>query len=190
MNKILALTAASAIALAGCTTTRTERTTYYPDGTQQTQVSVQRDGYNPCADNEALGTVVGAVGGGVIGNQFGGGTGERAAATIGGAILGGIAGNAIGRGTCDNQQADAYYYNDPYNDAFEDAGYGRRYEWRNPHTGHYGYVTPKRNVDGYSYGYNDECREFEQIVYVDGQPYTDTGVACRDPDGTWRIVRS
>lgn len=190
MAKILAATAACAIALAGCTTTRTERTTYYPDGSTTSQVYVERDGYNPCARNEATGAVVGAVAGGVIGNQFGGGSGERAAATIGGAILGGIAGNAIGRSTCDNDQADAYYYSDPYNDAFDDAGYGRRYEWRNPHSGHYGYITPMRDVAGASYGYDEQCREFEQIVYVDGQPYQDTGVACRDRDGTWRIVSS
>ncbi len=199
MIKIAAASAVAALALAACSTTTTRQTTYYPDGSTESHVTVDQQGvgrtysaysYDGCRDDAAAGTVVGAVAGGVIGNQFGNGADDRAAATIGGAILGGIAGNAIARGNCDNQRADAYYYNDTYTDAFDEAGYGRRHEWRNPYSGRYGYVTPIRDVDGYSYGYDDECREFEQIVYIDGRPYSDTGIACRDRDGTWRIVSS
>jgi len=197
MIRTLAISSVAALALAACSTTTTRSTTYYPDGSTESRVTRDAYGstyseyrYDGCRDDTAAGTVVGAVAGGVIGNQFGGGADDRAAATIGGAILGGIAGNAIARGNCDNQRADAYYYNDTYSNAFDEAGYGRRYEWRNPYSGRYGYVTPTRYVDGYSYGYQEDCREFEQIVYVDGRPYSDTGIACRDRDGTWRIVRS
>ena len=49
-----------------------------------------------CETNQDTGTLVGAVAGGVIGNQFGKG-GGRAAATLAGAVIGGIAGNEIGR---------------------------------------------------------------------------------------------
>lgn len=198
MLKILAAGAAAALSLAACTTT-TREVAYYPGGS--TREHVRTDGYGGgyerttyryrgCDDNETLGTVVGAVAGGAIGSQFGGGSDDRAMAALGGAVLGGIAGNAIARNGCDNRRADAYYYNSTYSDAFEDGGYGRRHEWRNPYSGRYGYVTPKRRIDGYGYGYRSECREFEQIVYVDGYPYTDTGVACRNDDGTWRIVSS
>ena len=44
--------------------------------------------------NTTAGTVIGAVAGGLVGNQFGGGSG-RAAATILGAVGGGIVGNRI-----------------------------------------------------------------------------------------------
>jgi surface antigen len=44
-------------------------------------------------------------------------------------------------------------------------------------------------MDGARYGYRSECREFSQIVYVNGRPYEDVSVACRTDDGTWRIVR-
>ena len=54
------------------------------------QVYVQGDNRNA-----TLGTVIGAVVGGALGNQVGHGRG-RTAATIGGAVAGGFAGHAIG----------------------------------------------------------------------------------------------
>jgi hypothetical protein len=33
------------------------------------------------------------------------------------------------------------------------------------------------------------CREFESTVIVDGQPRLARGLACPQPDGSWRIVR-
>jgi surface antigen len=143
--------------------------------------------YSNCETDVAVGTGIGAIVGGVIGNQFGRGSG-RTAATIGGIFLGGIAGNSIAKDGCRDERHDAYYYNDTYSDAFEDPDDGREYAWRNPHTNHYGYVTPGDYYDeGYG-GYSGRCREFEQRVYIDGRPETATGVACRQPDGTWRIV--
>ena len=145
------------------------------------------DRYDTCSDNQVVGTVAGAVVGGVIGSQFGRGSGNTAA-TIGGALLGGIAGNAIARDACRNDQADAYYYNHSYYDAFDKPEYGRRYEWNNPHSGNHGYVTPSRRVEGQRYGYHDECREFTETVVENGRAYDDQRVACRADDGTWRIV--
>jgi surface antigen len=140
-----------------------------------------------CEADVAVGTGIGAVVGGIIGNQFGRG-GGRAAATIGGVILGGIAGNAIAKDSCRDERYDAYYYNDTYAEAFDDPDEGDEYAWRNPHTNNYGYVTPgDRYDDGYA-DYAGPCREFEQRVYIDGQPETATGVACKQQDGTWRIV--
>lgn len=143
--------------------------------------------YNGCDDNAAIGMGVGAIAGGVIGNQFGKGRG-KAGATIAGVILGGIAGNAIGRGACQNDRADAYYYNNAYADAFDRPEYGRRYEWRNPHNGNYGYVTPMRRADRDRRGNMAECREFTQTVYVNGYETEEVNFACRTEDGRWRIV--
>lgn len=140
-----------------------------------------------CDGDVAVGTGLGAVVGGIIGNQFGHGSG-RTAATIGGVILGGIAGNAIAKDTCKDDRYDAYYYNDTYYDAFNDPDEGDEYGWRNPNTNNYGYVTAGEYYeDGYQ-NYAGPCREFEQRVYIDGRPETATGVACRQGDGTWRIV--
>lgn len=46
--------------------------------------------------HHVVGTVVGAVAGGVIGHQFGGGSGKTLA-TVGGAVAGGAIGNHIAR---------------------------------------------------------------------------------------------
>ncbi len=180
MLRNLMIGAAVAVLVAGCAGDRV-----YSDGPGPGGPGYSR--YDGCSDNAAVGTVVGAVAGGVIGNQFGKGSGNTAA-TVGGAILGGIAGNAIARDACRNERADAYYYNRTYYDAFDAPEYGRRYEWRNPHNGNYGYVTPQRRYEGRSYGYAGECREFSQIVYVNGRQYEDVSVACRTLFGFWRMV--
>src|SRR5262249_59506917 len=57
---------------------------------------------------ENTGTLVGAVAGGLIGSQFGGGTGERIAAGLAGAALGGLIGNRIGAGMGDDDKRRAY----------------------------------------------------------------------------------
>ncbi|MFM9863799.1 MAG: glycine zipper 2TM domain-containing protein [Micropepsaceae bacterium] len=182
MLQRLMLGAAVAVLVSGCASDR-----MYSDGPGPGPGYQNSSRYDGCNDNAAVGTVVGAVAGGVIGNQFGKGSGNTAA-TVGGVILGGIAGNAIARDACRNERADAYYYNRSYYDAFEQPEYGRRYEWRNPHNGNYGYVTPTRRSEGRRAGYGRECREFSQIVYVNGRQYEDVSVACRDDNGSWRIV--
>ncbi len=127
-----------------------------------------------CATKEDTGTLIGAGTGALIGNQFGRG-GGKVAATVAGAVIGGFVGNRIGASMDEEDRrraAEAQYA------AFED---GQRTEWRSPN-GHYGYVTPRR-----SYSYQSmSCREFEQTVYINGQPETMVGKACRQPDGTWR----
>jgi surface antigen len=153
----------------------------------QGQGYYQQTGSGSCDGDVAAGTIIGGVLGGVIGNQFGKGSGKTAA-TVGGVILGGIAGNQIAKDACNDDRQDAYYYNDTYADALSNGDDGREYEWRNPHTRNYGYVTPGDYYeDGYD-GYDGPCREFSQRVYIDGRPETAYGVACRQPDGSWRIV--
>ncbi len=145
--------------------------------------------YRGCSRDRTAGTIIGGILGGIIGNHVGRGRG-RGPATVVGIILGGIAGNAIARGGCRDRQADAYYYNEAYYDAFEQPRYGRRYDWRNPYSGNYGYVTPMSDYDnGDRYGYRGrECREFEQAIWIDGHRTWGRGTACRNRDGSWRIV--
>lgn len=156
-------------------------------GSYPTQPAAQ-GGYTGCQpdrDREVIGTLLGGIVGGIIGNQFGRGRG-RTAATVAGAVLGGIAGREISRDRwCQDRRADAYYYNEAYYDAFDAPDYGERYEWRNQYSGNWGYVEPigYTQYDGYQ-----DCREFTQVIYIDGQPQQGQGVACRQPNGTWRIV--
>src|ERR671936_124500 len=57
---------------------------------------------------ENTGTLVGAVAGGLIGSQFGGGTGERIAAGLAGAAIGGLIGNRVGAAMDDDDKRRAY----------------------------------------------------------------------------------
>lgn len=133
-----------------------------------------------CETRQDTGTLVGAVAGGLIGNQFGKG-GGRVAATLAGAVVGGIVGNEIGRSldARDRQLAREAEY-----DAWERGEPGRPVRWRNPDNGRYGEVIPEAR---YRRGPQD-CRDFVHKVYIDGRPQQMRGTACRNPDGTWSQV--
>lgn len=132
-----------------------------------------------CSNNQDAGTVVGAVAGGVIGNQFGHGAG-RALATVGGAVVGGMIGNAIGKDMDeeDRRQAMAAEYR-----ALEEEG-DEPVRWRNERSGHYGYIKPRRSYRSAGL----RCREYEHTVYIDGRPETMVGRACQQRDGSWKAV--
>jgi surface antigen len=62
---------------------------------------------------------------------------------------------------------------------------GQSLPWRNPDSGKYGTVTPQAYYLTPSGQY---CREFEQTIMVGGQQQQAHGRACRQSDGTWKIV--
>lgn len=130
--------------------------------------------------NQDTGTVIGAVSGGIIGNQFGSGKG-KAVATVAGIIAGGIIGSEIGKSLDEEERRQAMQAE------YEALEYGpddQPRRWRSSRQGRYGQVVPGRR---YSYnGYT--CREFTSTIYIDGRPETMRGKACRQPDGTWRQV--
>src|SRR5437667_9978464 len=86
---------------------------------------------------ENTGTLVGAVAGGLIGSQFGGGTGERIAAGLAGAAIGGLIGNRIGAGMDDDDKRRAYA---AQMQALESGKAGVGVAWKNPACGHSGSV--------------------------------------------------
>ena len=157
-------------------------------GQNNDQQGYDNSGSRGCDDVDiAVGTGLGGLVGGIIGHQFGKGSGNTAA-TIGGVILGGIVGNSIAKDACKDKRHDSYYYNNAYYDSFNDPDEDDRHEWNNPYTNNHGYVTAG---ESYEDGYEDNegpCREFTQTVYIDGRQEMATGVACRQPNGTWRIV--
>jgi uncharacterized protein YcfJ len=87
---------------------------------------------------ENTGTLVGAVAGGLIGSQFGGGTGERIAAGIAGAAIGGLIGNRIGAGMDDDDKRRAYAAQMQALEAGNRCGGGVE----EPDSGRYGSVVP------------------------------------------------
>lgn len=133
-----------------------------------------------CTSHQDTGTVAGAVVGGVVGNQFGSGAG-KVLATAAGAVIGGVIGSSIGRqlDEADRRRAQEAEY-----DALEYGEEGRATEWRNESTSHRGRVTPGRS---YSYR-NQRCREYAHTIYIEGEPQTMRGKACKQSDGTWKDV--
>ncbi len=135
----------------------------------------------PNGPNKAdTGTLVGAVAGGVLGNQVGKGKG-RVLATVAGAFVGGIVGHSIGKSL---DQQDRMLAQQAEYAALERGQSGVATPWRNPDNGRYGEVVPSKV---YSRS-GSNCRDFTHTIYIDGRPQTMRGTACRNSDGTWRNV--
>ncbi len=130
---------------------------------------------------QQVGTVLGGIGGGLAGNSLGKGKGNTAA-TIGGAILGGLAGSAIGQSM---DRADQMYLSSSTQNSLEGTTTGTVSRWINPDSGNSGTITPTRTFQNTSGQY---CREFNQTIVVGGQKENAFGTACRQTDGSWRIV--
>lgn len=127
------------------------------------------------ASSTVLGAGAGAIAGGLIGGAVGGSSGTVVGAVTG-AALGGLTGNAIGR---DLDEQDRLAAMEAQEAAFES---GKRRPWRGQRA--YGYIEPGLEFDD-SRGH---CRRYTHRIYIDGRPRAAEGVACRGPDGGWRIV--
>ncbi len=132
-------------------------------------------------NKQTAGTVLGGVGGGLIGSRIGGGRG-KVISTIAGAILGGVVGGHIGQQL---DERDKLLMARATQTTLESSPSGKSTTWRNPDTGHSGTVTPQ----GWSIKGNTVCRPFTQTITVDGKSEIARGSACRNRDGTWRINR-
>ncbi len=126
------------------------------------------------------GLAVGALAGGILGNQVGKGTGRIAATAIG-AVIGGIVGSEIGRSM---DQQDRMLAQQAEFDALERGQSGVAKQWRNPDNGRYGEVVPSRPYKRSG----ADCRDYTHKVYIEGRPQAMSGTACRNPDGTWTNV--
>jgi len=130
---------------------------------------------------ETSGTLIGAGTGAVVGAQVGHGEGRILAVAVG-TLLGALLGGEVGR-TMD--RADQMAAEQAYEQA-QTAPINRAIEWQNPDNGHYGAVTPVREGTSSAGEY---CREFQQTVTIGGRQESAYGVACQQPDGSWKIVQ-
>jgi surface antigen len=69
--------------------------------------------------------------------------------------------------------------------ALETARTNSSVDWVNPDTGNRGSVTPTRTYQSAS----GVCREFTNTVYVGGRSEQAYGTACRQSDGSWKIIQ-
>ena len=131
---------------------------------------------------QGVGTLLGAGTGALLGSQFGSGSGALAATAIG-ALAGGYLGSETGKSL---DRADQQYMTNTAQTTLETAPTGRSTSWQNPDSGNSGQITPTRT---YTNASGQSCREFQQSIVVGGKTENAYGTACRQPDGTWRIVQ-
>lgn len=130
---------------------------------------------------ERGGAVVGGVLGGLAGSTIGSGSGKLVAVGVG-AVLGSIIGSEVGKSL---DRADRAYMRRTTQRSLEYGETGHRSKWVNPDNGHSGTVTPARAYRTADHRY---CREFQQTIVIDGRSQRGYGTACRQPDGSWKIV--
>ena len=148
-------------------------------------IAITGFGLIACAENQGPkqtgGTVVGAIAGGLLGSTIGKGSGKVIAVGIG-AVLGGIVGSEIGKSL---DRADRAYMHHTTQQSLETQRLGQSSTWRNPDNRHSGTVTPTRTYQRES---GQPCREFQQTVTIDGRTERAYGTACRQSDGSWKII--
>ncbi len=132
---------------------------------------------------QTFGTLLGAGAGALIGSQIGSGTGQLAAVAIG-TLAGAYVGSEVGKSL---DRADRAAMQQTTQSSLESTPSGTTTEWRNPDSGNSGTITPQPAYESSSGQY---CREYQQTIVVGGQTENAYGTACRQPDGTWKIVNS
>lgn len=130
---------------------------------------------------EQLGTLAGAGLGALAGSQIGGGRGQMAAIAVG-TLVGALAGSEIGKSL---DRADRLAMQRTTQSALEESRSGQTVAWSNPDSGNSGSVTPQ---PAYQTSSGQYCREFQQTIVVGGQEESAYGTACRQSDGSWKIV--
>jgi surface antigen len=136
---------------------------------------------NDRGPKETIGTLGGAAAGGIIGSNIGRGKGNTAAIIVG-TLLGAYAGNEIGKSL---DRADRLEIERAESRAHS-APVGQTISWNNPQSGHSGSVTPVR--DGTDRTTGAYCREYQSTIVVGGKTEQGYGTACRQPDGSWKVV--
>jgi surface antigen len=126
---------------------------------------------------EQSGAIVGGVLGGIVGSQVGEGRG-RTAATVIGTLVGAAIGGNVGRSMDQTDRLRAAQ-------ALESAPTGTPTSWRNPDSGHQYTVTPTRTVSTAE----GPCREYTTSAVIGGKTEKVYGRACRQSDGSWRVVQ-
>ncbi|AWN16859.1 RT0821/Lpp0805 family surface protein [Salinisphaera sp. LB1] len=133
-----------------------------------------------CANwkNSDTGTLLGGAAGGALGSQIGSGTGTTIA-TVVGTLAGAALGNKVGQHFDQKDRRQ-------FGTALESNQTGKTTSWNDPNSNESYSVTPTRT---YKQG-NQPCRDFTMNATINGQPKKVTGTACRQPNGTWKVVNS
>ena len=126
---------------------------------------------------EEQGVLIGAIAGGILGHQVGGGSGQ-VLATMAGTVAGAMIGGSIGRSM---DQQDQLYASA----ALENVRTGVSSTWTNPDSGNEYVFTPTRTYESET----GPCREYTMDATIGGKTEQVYGYACRQADGSWKIMQ-
>ena len=128
-------------------------------------------------NNTGGATMTGAALGGLLGGALTGGD-DKWAGALAGALVGGAIGNQIGKrmDAQDKKNMESAITTTPV---------GSQAQWTNQQTDITYKVTPTKQ---YKTASNQYCREYTTSVKVDGQWQNAYGKACRQSDGSWKMV--
>lgn len=134
---------------------------------------------NTQSENTGIGAVTGAVVGGAAGSFVGQGAGRAVAVGVG-AIAGALLGGYIGHNMDSTDTANA-------NNAMSNNEENEPTTWHNKKTGSRYTVAPTSKmmtVNG-----NPHCRRYYSTAYEDGEKRKISGIACRQPNGMWEVMK-
>ena len=128
-----------------------------------------------------IGAVAGKLTGGLVGTRASAPTSVDPPSAGAAALLSGWEAGDVGRHL---DEGDRRLAAETDFQALESGAAGVTREWSNAATGRRGQVTP-----GAAYSVNQyTCRDFVDVVTIDGRRETRRSTACRQPDGSWRPI--
>jgi surface antigen len=128
-------------------------------------------------DGPTLGGLIGAAAGGYAGSRFGKGDGKLAATALG-TLVGFVIGQEVGRNLTRMEET-------CFSRTFEHVPDRETIVWQNPQQGAQYQVMPVRTADA---GNGQYCREYQAKATVGGKVSETYGTACRQPDGSWKLM--
>lgn len=126
--------------------------------------------------NQNVGTMTGAVAGGLLGSTIGQGRGQLLAIAAG-SLAGAFIGGSIGKNMDETDRLKAQA-------AIEHNQTGQTTSWKNPDSGAHYTVKPKKTYQTADKKY---CREYIMTADIAGKKQQTYGTACRQPDGAWKV---
>jgi surface antigen len=145
-------------------------------------LSLLLGGCSTTLNKQETGAATGALLGAALGYGLGKGHSDKELAVALGAIFGAVAGDQIG---AQLDEKDRLMAAQNLQHSLENTPDGTTTTWKNPNSGHSGSSSPTQTSVATS---GTPCREFVTEIMVGGKAQQGYGTACRQADGSWKIM--
>ena len=145
-------------------------------------LSLLLGGCSATLSKQEAGAATGALPGAALGYGLGKGHSDKELAIALGAIFGAVAGDRLG---AQLDEKDRLMAAQNLQHSLENTPDGTTTAWKNPNSGHSGASSPTKTTVAAS---GTPCREFVTEIIVGGKTQQGYGTACRQADGSWKIM--